>query len=87
MTDDRTLRVPADRVETVARVLRRSIANDAAEVRRLTILGTAYFDRPAGSNVDAQLEQAKRQRDAAQELLDQLEPEGTTPSPDAGAGS
>ena len=74
MTDDRTLLVPAERVEAVARLLRRSLATDTAEVRRLTILATTYFDRPAGSNVDAQLEQVKRQRDAAADLLEQLAP-------------
>ena len=74
MTDDRTLTVPAERVEDVARLLRRSLATDIAEVRRLTILATTYFDRPAGSNVDAQLEQVKRQRDAAEDLLAQLAP-------------
>jgi hypothetical protein len=74
MTADRNLTVPADRVEAVARILRRSIATDSAEVRRLTMLGTAYHDRPAGSNVDPELEQARRQRDAAEELLAQLAP-------------
>jgi hypothetical protein len=74
MTGDRTLIVSADRIAEVARILRRSIASDTAEVRRLTILGTAYFDRPAGSNVDRELELAKRQRDAAEDLLEQLAP-------------
>jgi len=74
MTEDRTLVVTADRVAAVARLLRRSIATDTAEVRRLTILATTYFDRPAGSNVDAELQQAKRQRDAAEDLLQQLAP-------------
>ena len=74
MSQERTLVVPADRVAVVARLLRRSISADTAEVRRLTMLATAYFDRPAGSNVDAELEQVKRQRDAAEDLLAQLAP-------------
>jgi hypothetical protein len=74
MTADRTLIVPADRVEAVARLLRRSIATDLAEVRRLTMLGTVYQDRPAGSHVDLELDQARRQREAAEDLLAQLAP-------------
>ena len=74
MSAERTLVIPADRVGVVARLLRRSIATDTAEVRRLTMLATVYFDRPAGSNVDAELDQAKRQRDAAEALLEQLAP-------------
>jgi hypothetical protein len=74
MTATRTLVVPAERVPAVARILRRSIATDTAEVRRLTMLGTAYHDRPAGSNVDAELAQAKRQLEAAEDLLAQLQP-------------
>jgi hypothetical protein len=74
MTPDRTLTVPADRVEAVARLLRRSIATDVAEIRRLRMLGTVYHDRPTGSHVDPEIEQARRQRDAAEELLAQLAP-------------
>jgi hypothetical protein len=72
MAENRTLVVPAARVDAVARILRRSIATDTAEVRRLMVLGTAYHDRPAGSGVDAELELAKRLRDAAEDLLAQL---------------
>ena len=74
MSTDRTLVVPGDRVEAVARILRRSIATDTAELRRLTMLGTVYHDRPAGSNVDPELDRARRQREAAEELLAQLAP-------------
>lgn len=73
MATERTLRIPPGRVEAVARILRRSVATDTAEVRRLTVLGTAYHDRPAGRDVDAELEQAKRLRDVAEDLLAQLE--------------
>ena len=72
MATDRTLVIPAARLETVVRILRRSIATDTAEVRRLSILGTAYHDRPAGSSVDAELEQVRRMRDTAEDLLAQL---------------
>jgi hypothetical protein len=74
MTAARVLIVPADRVEAVVRLVRRSIATDVAEVRRLTMLRTVYHDRPAGSHADPELEQAGRQRDAAEELLAQLAP-------------
>jgi hypothetical protein len=74
MNPDRTITIPGAEVDTLARILRRSIATDTADVRRLTMLGTAYHDRPAGSNVDPELEQARRQRDAAEELLAQLAP-------------
>lgn len=69
---DRTLVVTAEAAAVVERILRRSIAADATEIRRLTTLGTAYFDRPAGRDVDRELEAAKRQRDVAEDLLAQL---------------
>jgi hypothetical protein len=71
---DRTLVIPDESVATVERILRRSIAADATEIRRLTTLATAYFDRPAGRDVDAQLGAAKSQRDVAEALLGQLAP-------------
>ena len=69
---ERTLIVATDVVAVVERILRRSIAADATEIRRLTTLGTAYYDRPAGRDVDRELEAAKRQRDVAARLLGQL---------------
>lgn len=72
-TTNRTLTIAADQVAVVARLLRRSIATDAAEIRRLSILGTAYHDRPAGHDVDPELEAARRQKAAAETLLAQLE--------------
>ena len=74
MTAARSLVVPAERVAAVARILRRSIATDTAEVRRLTMLGTVYHDRPAGSNVDRELDDAKGRLEAAEDLLAQLAP-------------
>ncbi|TAK02392.1 MAG: hypothetical protein EPO36_02275 [Chloroflexota bacterium] len=74
MTDDRTITIPGTEVEALARILRRSIATDTAEVRRLTMLGTAYHDRPAGSDVDAELRQARDQRNVAEALLARLAP-------------
>ena len=74
MTDHRMLLVPSNRVAAVARLLHRSVATDTTEIRRLTTLATAYFDRPAGRSVDAELQLANQQRDAATELLEQLEP-------------
>jgi len=72
MTTDRTLVIPADQAATVERILRHSIATDAAEIRRLSFLGTAYHDRPAGRDVDPELEAAKRRREVAEFLLAQL---------------
>jgi len=74
MNPDRTITIHGIEVEALARILRRSIATDTAEVRRLTILGTAYHDRPAGSDVDAELRQATQQREVAEELLARLVP-------------
>ena len=73
MTTDRTLVIPAGQAATVERILRQSIATDAAEIRRLSFLGTAYHDRPAGRDVDPELEAAKRRREVAELLLAQLE--------------
>ena len=72
MTTDQTLVIPADQAATVERILRHSIATDAAEIRRLSFLGTAYHDRPAGRDVDPELEAAKRRREVAEFLLAQL---------------
>ena len=72
MTATRTLVVPAEQTAAVARILHRSIATDTAEVRRLTMLGTAYHDRPAGSNVDRELIEARARLGAAEDLLAQL---------------
>jgi hypothetical protein len=69
---DRTLVFPDESADAVERILRRSIAADSAEIRRLTTLATAYFDRPAGRDVDAELAAAKAQRDVAEALLGQL---------------
>ena len=69
---DRTLIVTEEAAVIAERILRRSIAADATEIRRLTTLGSAYFDRPAGRDVDRDLDAAKRQRDVAEELLRQL---------------
>lgn len=74
MKPDRTLVIPADRVQDLARILRRAIATETAEIRRLSMLATAYHDRPAGSDVDAQLAQARRQRETAEVILAGLEP-------------
>jgi len=74
MTTDRTLTIAADQVATVARILRHSIATDAAEIRRLSILGTAYHDRPAGRDVEPELDAARRRREVAEAMLAQLEP-------------
>ena len=69
---DATLVVPEDRLAALERILRRSIAADAAEIRRLNTLGTAYFDRPAGRDVDAELAAARLRHALAEELLRQL---------------
>jgi hypothetical protein len=71
---DLTLVVADENVDVVVRILHRSIALDTTEIRRLTFLGSAYHDRPAGQNVDSELTAARRQRDVAQELLGQLVP-------------
>jgi hypothetical protein len=71
---DRTLVISDDKVAVVERILLRSIASDTTEIRRLTFLGSAYHDRPAGQNVDRELTAARSQRDVAQELLGQLVP-------------
>ena len=69
---DRMLTVTVEDVVVLERILRRSIAADATEIRRLTTLGSAYFDRPAGRNVDSELAAARRQHDVAAALLGQL---------------
>ena len=69
---DRRLVVPDESAATLERILRRSIAADAAEIRRLTTLATAYFDRPAGRDVDPELAAARARRDVAEALLAQL---------------
>lgn|GEM_PF-4896738 len=72
MVADRTLVVTDAAATVVERILRRSIAADATEIRRLTTLGSAYFDRPAGRDVDRELAAAKLQREVAEDLLRQL---------------
>ena len=69
---DRTLVVTDEVAAVVERILRRSIAADATEIRRLVTLGTAYHDRPAGRDVDRELEAGRRHRDVAEDLLRQL---------------
>ncbi|MBI3745189.1 MAG: hypothetical protein HY264_01430 [Chloroflexi bacterium] len=69
---DRTLVVTEEAVAVIDRILRRSIAADAIEIRRLTTLGSAYFDRPAGRDVDRELTATKLQREVAEDLLRQL---------------
>jgi len=67
-----TLQIPADDVEILRGLLIRSIAADAAELRRLGMLSTAYGDHVRGEAASGQLDPVRRKQAVAQALLDQL---------------
>jgi len=60
-------------VATFINLLRRSIAEDQSEIKRLNMLATAYSDRSTGESASNQLAAVRARQALANDLLFQIE--------------
>jgi hypothetical protein len=69
----KTLTVPDEFEDALYRILVLAEADAIAEWKRLNVLGSAYWDRPAGQGHDEQIKRVTKMRDISRNLLEQMQ--------------